>query len=579
MNSPKPLKIWLKKEIGKNLLRSFIIGANLAVVLCLIAGYLIQSENTKSLVHMLAPPMKNWVTNGDTLQLKQVTGQLVDNGMANYVKIKDSHGLTIIENDPLTTNWMETDGKLKVTSSGTFYFYCNSSEILTNSQICFGKKIELGWFIVTGLFLIFFYLLITAILFRDSIKIAKEIEKQIYLIRDYIQKPHEINKPEIIISEVESTLHEINETNKKLQSFAVAEKTSSIATQIAHDIRSPLAALDMLSNSLKELPEDKRIIIKSSISRIKDIANQLSSSQNSSSIKSDKSKNENSTENLLLFPLLDLLVTEKRIEYRNELCVDIDLIQSNDSYGLFANINPVEFKRLFSNIINNAIEALPSKIGRITVELTYVKELIQLAITDNGKGIPAEILPKLCIKGNTFNKTGGSGLGLSHAFSTIQSWGGSLSINSKEGSGTIIQINLPKMKAPNWFVPKLTCSQDSTLIIMDDDQSIHQIWKGRFESIPSCNIQIRSLSNPEELKKFHAAESSNLSKTTYLMDFEIINHRESGLDLIENLGINKHSILVTSRYEEKNIRDKCEKLGVRLIPKPMSGFVPIEVLD
>jgi signal transduction histidine kinase len=579
LNSPKPLKIWLKKEIGKNLLRSFIIGANLAVVLCLIAGYLIQSENTKSLVHMLAPPMKNWVTNGDTLQLKQVTGQLVDNGMANYVKIKDSHGLTIIENDPLTTNWMETDGKLKVTSSGTFYFYCNSSEILTNSQICFGKKIELGWFIVTGLFLIFFYLLITAILFRDSIKIAKEIEKQIYLIRDYIQKPHEINKPEIIISEVESTLHEINETNKKLQSFAVAEKTSSIATQIAHDIRSPLAALDMLSNSLKELPEDKRIIIKSSISRIKDIANQLSSSQNSSSIKSDKSKNENSTENLLLFPLLDLLVTEKRIEYRNELCVDIDLIQSNDSYGLFANINPVEFKRLFSNIINNAIEALPSKIGRITVELTYVKELIQLAITDNGKGIPAEILPKLCIKGNTFNKTGGSGLGLSHAFSTIQSWGGSLSINSKEGSGTIIQINLPKMKAPNWFVPKLTCSQDSTLIIMDDDQSIHQIWKGRFESIPSCNIQIRSLSNPEELKKFHAAESSNLSKTTYLMDFEIINHRESGLDLIENLGINKHSILVTSRYEEKNIRDKCEKLGVRLIPKPMSGFVPIEVLD
>jgi hypothetical protein len=37
------------------------------------------------------------------------------------------------------------------------------------------------------------------------------------------------------------------------------------------------------------------------------------------------------------------------------------------------------------------------------------------------------------------------------------------------------------------------------------------------------------------------------------------------------------AILVTSRYEETRIRERCEKLGVRLIPKPMAGFVPIEI--
>jgi FixJ family two-component response regulator len=34
---------------------------------------------------------------------------------------------------------------------------------------------------------------------------------------------------------------------------------------------------------------------------------------------------------------------------------------------------------------------------------------------------------------------------------------------------------------------------------------------------------------------------------------------------------------VTSRYEEAHIREKCERLGVKLIPKAMAGFVPIEI--
>ena len=35
---------------------------------------------------------------------------------------------------------------------------------------------------------------------------------------------------------------------------------------------------------------------------------------------------------------------------------------------------------------------------------------------------------------------------------------------------------------------------------------------------------------------------------------------------------------MASRYEEPAIRDRCEKLKIKLIPKSMSGFVPIEVV-
>lgn len=61
------------------------------------------------------------------------------------------------------------------------------------------------------------------------------------------------------------------------------------------------------------------------------------------------------------------------------------------------------------------------------------------------------------------------------------------------------------------------------------------------------------------------------------MDYEIIGHKESGLDLIEQFGLQKQSILVTSRYEENEVIQRCEFLGVHLIPKNMSGFVPINI--
>ena len=60
----------------------------------------------------------------------------------------------------------------------------------------------------------------------------------------------------------------VMETNKKA---TIAE----LAFQVSHDIRSPLAALDMAIQTLPELPEESRILIRSSLGRIKDITNNL----------------------------------------------------------------------------------------------------------------------------------------------------------------------------------------------------------------------------------------------------------------------------------------------------------------
>jgi len=61
------------------------------------------------------------------------------------------------------------------------------------------------------------------------------------------------------------------------------------------------------------------------------------------------------------------------------------------------------------------------------------------------------------------------------------------------------------------------------------------------------------------------------------MDFELLGFAETGLALIEELNLGSQAILVTSRYEEERILKDCLRLGVRLIPKNLVGFVPVGI--
>ena len=61
------------------------------------------------------------------------------------------------------------------------------------------------------------------------------------------------------------------------------------------------------------------------------------------------------------------------------------------------------------------------------------------------------------------------------------------------------------------------------------------------------------------------------------MDYELLKQDKTGLDLIAELGISDRSVLVTSRYEEKTVLERCLKLGVRIVPKSLAPIVPYEL--
>ena len=101
------------------------------------------------------------------------------------------------------------------------------------------------------------------------------------------------------------------------------------------------------------------------------------------------------------------------------------------------------FVRVLSNLIKNSREAMPAG-GILTVTTDLIQNEVALRISDTGPGIPAEVLAKLFEPFVTHGKANGTGLGLAIAKSVIEAHGGKISLSSVEGSGTTVDIRLPK---------------------------------------------------------------------------------------------------------------------------------------
>lgn len=358
----------------------------------------------------------------------------------------------------------------------------------------------------------------------------------------------------------------------------------NLANQVSHDIRSPLAALEMISTTLEGVSEDKRIVIRNSVNRIKDIANDLlqkNRESNLSYLQNDLNKegflSSQQLETVLLSPLIESIVTEKRLQYALFADIEIDYQPSSGVYGLFVSVQSIEFKRAISNFINNSIEAMSGLTGKVELKLSSDDfGNVVLDVFDQGIGMPPHVISKLGEHGYTFGKENGNGLGLFHAFNLINSSHGKIEIKSKHLEGTHIRISLPPSESPVWFASEIVLNKFQKVIICDDDESIHDIWKNKFKTIVAAgNIELIHFKSIGELQKFYSRFFSELDDAKFLIDYEIRNSDETGLDLIEKLGIQSQSILVTSRYEEKSIKVRCESMNVKIIPKPMAGFVPI----
>ncbi len=350
---------------------------------------------------------------------------------------------------------------------------------------------------------------------------------------------------------------------------------AELAEQVAHDIRSPLTALEASVGDAAALPENKRLQIRSALARIRDIANGLLDQRRASMSADGSAVGTSELSPHLLSSLIEPIISEKRLAAGSESCVMSDAVP----YGLFARVQAVEFKRVLSNLINNALEARGENSDPVRVRVSEREGEVLVAVSDSGKGIPAELLAKLGKRGASYGKAGGSGLGLHHARVHAEAWGGRLDIASAIGMGTTVTLALPAAPAPDWFAPELALSQGGVLVILDDEEGIHQVWRSRLEAVgkDGHGVEVRDFYTPKDMRDWVKGNPAEASRAFYLLDHDLGGFPETGLSLAAELGLERRTILVTGRHDDAEVLRKCRERGIRMLPKDLALQVPIRV--
>jgi C4-dicarboxylate-specific signal transduction histidine kinase len=123
------------------------------------------------------------------------------------------------------------------------------------------------------------------------------------------------------------------------------------------------------------------------------------------------------------------------IEVELELCPDELLVVAN----------PIQLEQVFINLLTNARDALAdSKRKTIRIASSRDDELIRIAFSDTGPGIPPELQQRIFDPFFTTKEVGtGTGLGLSITYSILKEYGGDISVESRRGKGATFVIELP----------------------------------------------------------------------------------------------------------------------------------------
>lgn len=111
-----------------------------------------------------------------------------------------------------------------------------------------------------------------------------------------------------------------------------------------------------------------------------------------------------------------------------------------------------QLKQVLINLVQNAIQAMGEKPGEITIRTSKPErfgdfrapEQVELQVTDNGPGIPADQQLNIFVPFFT-TKQKGTGLGLAICQRIVKNHGGTISVQSKVGEGSTFTIRLPAL--------------------------------------------------------------------------------------------------------------------------------------
>jgi len=374
-------------------------------------------------------------------------------------------------------------------------------------------------------------------------------------------------------SKTQPARHE--EHSRQLISITEKEAYTNLAHKVAHDIQSPLTALSVILNVCDELSEAKRLILKNTFNAIKDIANNILNTYS-------RDENQNPTEEqrrlILCSDFLMKAVSERKYQYQ-EHPVQFDAQIAPSAQFSFIHAQYSQLGRALANLIGNAVESLNDRIGaKVSVKLEVDEETVRITVQDNGKGMSRGTLEKIMNRTRfTDGKENGHGLGMLQVWEMVESNGASLNVISEPGRGTSFELSFARFAKADWIIDEITFNSNDIILILDDDQLIHDAWDLRLgasqQSMPELTVR-HEKQGQAVLDYVGRLRNADRKRVYLLCDFELINQDLHGLQIIEACGLER-TILVTSYYANTALQKSAAHLGVKILPKQMASVVPI----
>ena len=294
-----------------------------------------------------------------------------------------------------------------------------------------------------------------------------ESEKDTFGIDEWKQKNAVLEKlVEERTKDLKKSLSDLKETQAQLIQSEKMASLGELTAGIAHEIQNPLNFVNNFSEVNKELVDELQQELKAGkIDDAIEISNDIKANEEKINhhgkradaivkgmlqhSRSSSGSKEPTDINALADEYLRLAYHGLRAKdktFNATMKTDFDKSIGN------VNIIPQDIGRVILNLITNAFYVVNEKKQQmkdgyeptVTISSKKVGDKIEVSVTDNGNGIPQNIVDKIFQPFFTTKPTGqGTGLGLSLSYDIIKAHGGELKVETKENEGTTFIIQLP----------------------------------------------------------------------------------------------------------------------------------------
>ncbi|PYM08400.1 MAG: hypothetical protein DMD82_02660, partial [Candidatus Rokuibacteriota bacterium] len=155
-------------------------------------------------------------------------------------------------------------------------------------------------------------------------------------------------------------------------------------------------------------------------------------------------------------------------------------IELDSGPGLWVNARPYELREVFTNLILNSADAMPSG-GAIRLSAREQNGRVLASVEDDGLGMNDETRDRMFEPFFTTKGESGTGLGMSVAYGIVQRHGGQIAVSSQPGRGTRVEVSLPvtsarPVQAPARRAPAPPAATGPMeVLVIDDEDAVRDL--------------------------------------------------------------------------------------------------------